>query len=413
MNQSTETPLQRSLPTFNYHKKIRDYFKSRSKTWQWFKDEKVKSHQIDALKSSLLKNTYRLDRDSHFDLYKVSDQVCENLNLTAQVTFYQEQNSIQDNCAISIIEDEAHIVFSGNLLELLDERQLTALIAHELGHFLFFKIENGEFEITQRIILALANDSQSDPVFVETARKFQLFLELFCDACSFQVCREHYSVIQCLVKVSTGLKRVNAQSYLDQAKEILQGEENSSLNTTHPETYIRTFALDQLSRSAHNLEEVIKPLIIGKIDVNNLDLFQQKELSSFTYQFLEFILLPEWMRTSRNMTHASSFFSNFYVSNEKQEVNSIKKFINDAAIGTHNYLCYVLLDFSKLDADLELLPLAHTLEIGNLLGIKEEYERIVRKEYQLTIREFKSLKDEAMKDLNKLSQEQRSIYDHE
>ncbi|OXS19035.1 peptidase M48, partial [Pseudomonas fluorescens] len=155
------------------------------------------------------------DRDSHFDLYKVSNQVCKNLNLTAQVTFYQEQNSIQDNCAISIIEDEAHIVFSGNLLELLDERQLTALIAHELGHFLFFKIENGEFEITQRIILALANDSQSDPVFVETARKFQLFLELFCDACSFQVCREHYSVIQCLVKVSTGLKRVNAQSYLD------------------------------------------------------------------------------------------------------------------------------------------------------------------------------------------------------
>ncbi|MDA9110703.1 M48 family metalloprotease [Bacteroidia bacterium] len=102
----------------------------------------------------LLKNTYRLDQETHQDLYSIAAEVNKILGLDAEVTLYQDYNSVQLNAGISCIGKEAHIVLSGNLINLLSEDEMKALLAHELSHYLFNKLENEDFEITQRIILA-------------------------------------------------------------------------------------------------------------------------------------------------------------------------------------------------------------------------------------------------------------------
>ncbi|MGJ8683283.1 MAG: M48 family metalloprotease [Nonlabens sp.] len=401
------------LEPFPYHKKLRDHLKSRKKTWQWFKDEKVKTQQIESFKKDLLKNTYRLDQDSHGKLYQMAQEICKDLNIDAQVTFYQENNSLQLNASISVIETEAHIVLSGNILQLLDDKQLKALLAHELSHYLFFKIEDGDYEVTQRIILALANDSRSEDSIIETARIFQLYLELFCDAGAFKSCREHYTVIQMLIKLNTGLAEVNAQSYLDQAKEIINQDDEATNQQTHPESYMRSIALDLKARNAQDYFEELNRLIEGKWDINSLDIFEQEKTRKLSRDFMQLILRPQWMNSSAVLNLAQQFFPDFNKT-EELDTTELKERLKHTTPSTKSYLCYVLLDFARVDSTLEKLPLAHTLEIAELLNLVEDYERVVRKELKLTVRSFKDLKEEAMKDLSRVNENQdNSIYDNE
>tara|TARA_R110002012_G_scaffold276089_1_gene462944 strand:+ start:1456 stop:2694 length:1239 start_codon:yes stop_codon:yes gene_type:complete len=401
------------LEPFPYHKKLRDHLKSRKKTWQWFKDEKIKTQQIESFKKELLKNTYRLDKDSHRNLYQMTQDICVDLNIDAQVTLYQENNSLQLNASISVINQEAHIVFSGNILQLLDEKQLKALLAHELSHYLFYKLEDGEYEITQRIILALANDSRSEDSIIETARIFQLYLELFCDAGAFKSCREHYTVIQMLIKLNTGLSEVNAQSYLDQAKEIISQDDEATNQPTHPESYIRSIALDLKARSSQEYHEELHILIEGKWDINSLDIFEQEKTRALSNDFIQLVLRPQWMNSSAVLNLAQQFFTDFTREKEVDTTKLLER-LKHTTPSTKSYLSYVLLDFARIDSALEKLPIAHTLEIAELLGLVEEYERVLRKELKLTVRSFKDLKQEAMKDLSKVNENQdNSIYDNE
>lgn len=401
------------LEPFPYHKKLRDHLKSRKKTWQWFKDEKVKTQQVELFKKELLKNTYRLDQDGHGKLYHMVQDICIDLNIDAQVTLYQENNSLQLNASISVIDREAHIVLSGNILQLLDDKQLKALLAHELSHYLFYKIEDGDYEVTQRIILALANDSRSENSIVETARIFQLYLELFCDAGAFQSCREHYTVIQALIKLNTGLSEVNAQSYLDQAKEIMSQDDEATNQQTHPESYMRSIALDLKARNSKDYFEELNRLIEGKWDVNSLDIFEQEETRSLSKDFIQLILRPQWMNSDAVVNLAQQFFTDFKRSSEV-DVSTLSRKLKNTTPSTKSYLCYVLLDFARVDSALEKLPLAHTLEIAELLDLVDDYERVVRKELKLTVRNFKDLKEDAMKDLSKMNENpDNSIYDND
>ncbi|MDP5076624.1 MAG: M48 family metalloprotease [Nonlabens sp.] len=401
------------IEPFPYHKALRDHLKGRAKTWQWFKDEKIKTQQIESFKKELLKNTYRLDKDSHGKLYEIAATVCVDLQIDAQVTFYQENNSLQLNASISVIDTEAHVVLSGNVLQLLDDNQLKALLAHELSHYLFFKIEDGDYEVTQRIILALANDSRSEDSMIETARIFQLYLELFCDAGAFKSCREHYTVIQALIKLNTGLAEVNAQSYLDQAKEIMSQDDEATNQQTHPESYIRSIALDLKARNTPAYHEELHKLIEGKWDINSLDIFEQDKTRELTRDFIQLILKPQWMNSSAVRNLAQQFFPDF-TSKKELDITKLVDRLNYTTPSTKSYLCYVLLDFTRVDSELEKLPLAHTLEIAELLGLIEDYERILRKELKLAVRSFKELKMEAMNDLSRVNENQdNSIYDNE
>lgn len=401
------------LEPFPYHKKLRDHLKSRKKTWQWFKDEKVKTQQVELFKKELLKNTYRLDQNSHGKLYQMVQDICVDLNIDAQVTLYQENNSLQLNASISVIDREAHIVLSGNILQLLDDKQLKALLAQELSHYLFYKIEDGDYEVTQRIVLALANDSRSQDSIVETARIFQLYLELFCDAGAFKSCREHYTVIQTLIKLNTGLNEVNAQSYLDQAKEIMSQDDEATNQQTHPESYMRSIALDLKARNSKDYLQELNRLIEGKWDINSLDIFEQEETRNLSKDFIQLILRPQWMNSESVLNLAKQFFTDFNRSKELDTSELLERLKNTTP-STKSYLSNVLLDFARVDSALEKLPLAHTLEIAELLDLVEDYEHVVRKELKLTVRKFKDLKTDAMKDLSKVNENpDNSIYNNE
>ncbi len=393
-----------TLAPFAYHNTLRDHFKQRKKTWEWFQSDTIKEKQITKFKSDLLKNTYRLDKTSHPEVYEIIREIQEILFIDADVTVYQEYNSTQLNAGISIVEKEAHIVLSGNLLKILSPEEVKAVLAHELSHYLFFKIEDGSFEVTQRIIIALANDYRSDDAYIQTARIYQLYLELYCDAGSLLVCKDYKTVISALVKMNTGLSEVNADSYILQAEEIIKKDPEASKNFSHPEAYIRSLAL-KYSRDKE-LSPAIEwnSLIKGALDLETLDIFQQKEVQKYTRDILKLIIAPDWMNTSTVQNLCKKYFSDFTRTAKGMSVDELADIIKKAKTSIHDYFSYVLLDFARVDADLEELALGYTLEIAEQLQLQEAYSKIIRKELKLTTRAFKMLQERILRELVKVNE---------
>jgi Zn-dependent protease with chaperone function len=140
-----------ALVPFPFHAQLRDHFKQRERTWKWFSGQQVKEEQAKAHRTALLKNTYRLDATTYAGAYRSAEQAVKALNIDAVVTLYQEQNTTHLNAGISILGKEAHIVLSGRLMELLTEKELLALLGHELAHYLFYVLDGGEHEVTERV----------------------------------------------------------------------------------------------------------------------------------------------------------------------------------------------------------------------------------------------------------------------
>lgn len=389
---------------FSYHNRLKEHFKSRKKTWDWFSGEKLKEKQIQEFKTNLLKNTYRMDREAYPELYETADEICEKLSIDAKVFIYQEHNSTQYNAGIAAIDSEAHIMMSGNLMGLLSKEEMKALLAHELSHYLFYKVNNEEYEVAQRIVLALANDTRSEDAIIETARIFQLYLELFCDAGSLKVCEDYKVVISTLVKINTGLNQVNPDSYLEQAKEIMKGDKEHSQHHSHPESYIRSLALLLRAENDEAYFEKIEKMIIGPLNLSTLDIFEQVEMSELTNDLIQLIVRPKWTNTAAVMNLCIKYFSDFTKVEDVESTEMLAEQLENSHHSIKDYFCYVLLDFSQIDSDLEGLGLGHTLQIAEILSLSTEYEKIIRKELKLTARDFKLMQEKVVKELEQLTE---------
>lgn len=390
----------------SYHIKIRDYFKRQSGTWSFFSAARQREEQMAAFKTELLKNTYQFhpDRDPH--LYEKIHIACEKLGLSGlPVTAYQAIHSPEPNASIACLSNEAHIVFSGNLLQILGEEEQLALIAHELGHMKLYSLLNGELEISDRIITAIANSPDSQAAHYETARLFRLYTEIYCDREAYSVLGDTTPVITMLLKVATGLSVVHADSYIRQAEEIFSsGPGVQSATLTHPENFIRTRALRLWETEGVNegtmgdgragvsenstddkptggsAEAAIRQMIEGVMDLDRLDVLGQKNLSGLTEELLAYYLRPKWMRTAPVMSLAREYFPEFSWEKEGTALESVKPFLDGAHSSIREYFAYVLLDFALADPELEDAPAGYALQLAETYGLTEVFEPIIKKE---------------------------------
>ncbi|MCB9260935.1 MAG: M48 family metalloprotease [Flavobacteriales bacterium] len=395
---STEQTSTIQLSPFPYHLALRNHLLARTKTWEWFSKEDNREKQNEETKKMLLKNAYRLDRVSSSQLYAIADEVCKILAIDAQVVMYQEMNSLQLNAGVVILDQEAHIILSGGIINLLDNDEMKSILAHELSHYLFYKTDEGQFETTNRIIVAMANDSGSEDAIIETARIYKLYMELFCDTGSLKVCNDYQTVIRALVKLDTGLTNVDASSFLEQANEILAGSNEVTGDYTHPESYIRAMALKLKSENHPEYLSTVKNWIEGKIDIDRLDIFKQKEMQTLTHDIIQLIVKPAWICSATVLNMCEQYFQNFSKS-ETKPLEKVSTVTSTAAESVKTYLSYVLFDFSRVDSSLENNPMAHTFEIAEQLGMHEDYERIIRKELKLSVKEFRNYISLAIKEL--------------
>jgi hypothetical protein len=382
------------LEPLPYHIELRDCLKSRERElWNWFASARAQGDYTENLRLELLKSTYRLDPQEHPELYQSVEVSKTRLQLDIPITLYQAQNSPQPNATLYFMPGEGHIVFSGPLLTLLDAGEIKSVIGHELAHHHLWRQDDGEFHIADRLIQAVASNPRAASSHEHTARRFQLYTEIFADRGSLWVTGDVNPVVAGLVKIQTGLAQVSAASYLRQAQEIFAKGKVATEGLSHPEAFIRARALALWQENGEAATTDICDMIEGNMSLDELDLIGQVRLTNHTRRLVEYFLQPKWFQTAATLGHAKLFFADFQP--EKARDALALDVFKSGRPGLQEYCCYLLLDFATADPELEDLPLAAALDLSRQLGFDAQFEKLAARELKMKIRDIRKLKDQA------------------
>jgi hypothetical protein len=410
-----------SLKPLPYHLAVHGHLQEKHPdVWKWFTSGEFREQAADAIRLELLKTTYRLEHDLHGDLYTLAEKALKALDLDAPITLYQAQGDGGLNAFLAYLPGEAHVGFAGPILKHLTPEETLAILGHELTHYLFFTNEDRAGLTAEQILTAMANDTLGDATHEETARLYRLYTEILCDRGGYRVTGDVEVTIAALVKVTTGIAEVHAQSYLRQADEVLSSDGCATENTTHPEIYFRARALALWVEKGEAAEAEIARMIEGARQLDRLDLVRQAEVGEQTRQLLTLYLTPTWFQTEAVLAHARLFFPDFEgpkptteQAGDDQELPGTipetriipKALLEDIKTddeGMRNYLCYLLLDFIALAPELEEAPYAAAFVIADPLQLGDRLLEIARKELGVAKRELLRIRKNAPLILQKM-----------
>jgi hypothetical protein len=379
-----------------YHWSIRDYLKEEEpELWQWFSSNQVRAEHTDAVRLDLLKTTYRLESATYPQLYESAEEVLGILGLKVPVTFYQAQAGGDLNAALAFLPGEAHIILVGSVLNTLSAAELRAMLGHELAHFVLFDGWDGELLVVSEILRALSNDASAHPCHLESSRLFHLYSEIFADRGALAVTADPLVAIATLVKLSTGLKEVSAESYLRQAEEIFAKSQVKADQLTHPEPHIRARALKLFADHGEDASPEIARLIEGAPTLHPLDLVAQRRVANHTRRLIQHLLAPPWFRTEPVLAHARLFFPDFAPTADAGPLQTLAEEIMHADLPLQDYYCYVLLDLVAVDRELEEVPLAAALALCQGLGLDKRFSQIAVRELGITKKRFAAIERDA------------------
>ncbi len=387
-------PQEHELDPLAYHLELRDYLRAHEpELWEWFASARAQADYTERLRLELLKATYRLEPDGHPDLYRGLEQVKTRLELDIPVTVYQAQSNSEPNATLYFIPGEGHVVLSGPVLTLLNAEELNSVLGHELAHYRLWQWEQGDLHIADRLLQAVVNNPRAAASHEQTARRFQLYTEVFADRGSLRAVGELHPVVAGLVKIQTGLSQVSGAAYLKQAGEIFSKGDVAAEGISHPESFIRARALALWQEQGHLAAPSIARMIEGAETLDELDLTGQLRLTRHTRRLLEYFLEPRWFQTPAVLGLAKLFFADFRPATTREP--AVLAEVKPSEAGLREYFCYLLLDFVTVDPELEEMPLAAAFELSRQLEMDALFEKLVVRELKRKVREVRKVKEQA------------------
>lgn len=400
-----EQPLPEVRPMV-YHAQVLDYLQQHeTQLWHWFASHQTQQQAFETAKVELLKAAYRLDRESAAELYQLADAVLSRMQLCVPVTLYIAQQSSGLNASLTWLPDAAHIVLHGGVQDTLSAAELSAVLAHELAHHELLSLQDGAFLVAEQLLAAMLADPAADVPHERTWRCWRLYTELHCDRRAAQATGDMDACVRALVKLETGLKSVSAESYLQQAAEVLAGGPQTSEGVTHPEMFIRAHALQLWHTDPDAVDHQLQAMIEGPLQLGQLDLLSQRRMVQLTQDLVAQYLKPPWLQTELMLSHARRFSEdaadvrsflkakwNAVVSGDSSasenaaadlHVANLKLNLQQCDSELRKYFCYVLLDFVTCDFELEEGPLAAAFSLTEQLGLLEEFRHLSAQELKL------------------------------
>jgi hypothetical protein len=376
---------QRSLRPLRFHEALSDALQTLEPgLWRWFSSDSYGKKYADTVKLELLRSTYRLPKESNEKLYVIGEEVAEAFQLDAPVTLYQAQEDGALNAGLVFVPGEIHVVLRGPVMQTLSDGEVRALFGHELAHHKLWTEASGKFRIAEALIEHVASHQGGAPSHVQSALRHRRWTEIYADRGSLVACDDLTVAVGCLVKMTTGLREVDPQAYLGQADEAIRAAAKPSEGTTHPDAFIRAFALKAWDGGEE--DDVVRRLVEGVPEIDTLDLVQQRALTRATQDLLELVLAPSWMRTEATLAHARRFFPDVTFAGSQPSFT-----LPEGGESVAEYLAYLLLDFGMADPEIEEESLAHAAHLAEAIGVPSALAKIAKKELRMSASSYAEL----------------------
>jgi len=206
------------------------------------------------MREQLLKHGIRLTENLSPRIYRLFNEVCDNLEIESSAEVFCLPDQEINAFAILDIREKGTsslIGLTAGALERLDDSELRSIIGHELGHFLCGH---------NRMNALLSFDENNPSVTVLPSFGESLFLrwrkkaEISADRAGLLACRDFYASARSLLKATFGLSEKNLNLHIDdlvaQIDEIGGSAEMiEEAFASHPLLPIRLKALELFSRS--------------------------------------------------------------------------------------------------------------------------------------------------------------------
>ena len=364
-----------------YHRDIVTLLRaSEPEIWAWGLAQQANPESLKEARSAMLRNTYRLEAESHPKVHAQCAKAMEALNLSAPVTLYQAADGNM-NAALFFMPGEIHLVFYGPILEKLSDDELLALMGHELAHYKLWTADEGVFHVASRLFDHTLAYQGAAASHAETARLLALHTELYADRGAALAVGQCGPAISLLVKTMTGLAKVDPDSYLRQAQE-LDLEAAKSTGTSHPEHFVRAQALDKWWRGDGDTESWIESRLSGPWSMTALDLPRQRRLTQVTRAFLTHFLIGQTPVNEAVLAQVRHFFPDFAPDAAPGE--NLPAFYAGIDDSLRDYFIALICDLAMADPEhRDTLLLAGARAARDFAGL-ENYRAALKRDLKLT-----------------------------
>ena len=217
--------------------------------------------------TKLLSTSVKVSKEIFPNIASAIDNVFKRLKIQNNFSFFVTANHLQTQAACSAmpLSDTAEIILTSKLVELLDDKELESIIAHEVAHFYY-----------QHALYPEASKSKNRIEFLNLLN-FSRAAEISADRVGFLGCESLEHSLRAMLKLTSGLSdkhlKFNFSIYLDQLRELkeVKGDKNQ-LYSTHPNFLNRMQALIWFSMSNEYNEE----FKTGKKGVHDLKKIDEK-----------------------------------------------------------------------------------------------------------------------------------------
>ncbi len=380
---------------FPYHHAVLEYFQSHeSVRWAAFHDGIEASDREARLLLQLRKSARRLELVDALPWLHEAVTTGVGAELGSPVTCYLATTAPEMQVRVVPLLDQPRLVIEGPLLETLSQDEVRSLVAVELTRYRFWQQEGGDYLSVKQLLTELLDRPEVPASHERTARRFARCTDLLSDQGALREGEAETLVaawIKCRPFPESIDKSLDPAGLLEQAQSLRETMDPATTSQSQRDLLLRIATLQKTGERGFDVTQVESQVVTAK-GLDDLDLLQQLQVMNWTRELICCLLEPSWIQTPAVISYARSYFADLGVdellSGSEAEVEQLLAEIRQLSPALKEYFCFMLLDFSSADRELQEAPLALVLDWTERLGVTEVFRELAQRELRLRKTQF-------------------------